>query len=145
MPATSWGKGRCSTYSGALVIQGPNKRFTNTGGTVYSVVPEYNARSCIYVRNHINALPLLEFCSRDTTTVRITYTHGKVCEELIIASAYFPYDSDEPPPTKETKDITDHCQSRKKQLSVGCDANTHHILWGSTGTNPRGESPWNFW
>jgi hypothetical protein len=25
------------------------------------------------------------------------------------------------------------------QLIMGCDANAHHILWGSTGTNPRGE------
>jgi hypothetical protein len=57
---------------------------------------------------------------------------------LIVASAYLPYDSDEPPPTKEVRDITEHCQSRKKQLIVGYDANAHHILWGSTGTNPRG-------
>jgi hypothetical protein len=35
--------------------------------------------------------------------------------------------------------ITEHCQRRKKQLIV-CDVNAHHILWGSTGTNPRGES-----
>jgi hypothetical protein len=55
------------------------------------------------------------------------------------ASAYFPYDSDEPPPTKEMRHITEHCQSRKKQLIVGRDANAHHILWGSTTTNPRGE------
>jgi hypothetical protein len=63
---------------------------TNTGGTVYSVVPENDARSCIYVRSHINALPFLEFCSREATTVRMTYTYGRVCEELIVASAYFP-------------------------------------------------------
>jgi hypothetical protein len=31
---------------------------TNTGGTVYSVAPDNNARSCIYTRNYINALPL---------------------------------------------------------------------------------------
>jgi hypothetical protein len=37
-------------------------------------------------------------------------------------------------------DIIDYCQSRKKQLIVECDANAHHILGGSTGTNPRGES-----
>jgi hypothetical protein len=49
---------------------------------------------------NINALPLLEFCSRDSTMVRITYTYGRVCEELIVASDYFPYDSDEPPPRK---------------------------------------------
>jgi hypothetical protein len=72
--------------------------------------------------------------------VRITYRYGGVCKELIVASAYIPYDSDEPPPTKEMRDIIDKCQSRKKQLIVGCDANAHHILWGSTGTSPRGES-----
>jgi hypothetical protein len=38
------------------------------------------------------------------------------------------------------RDIIEHCRSRKKQLFVGCDANAHHILWGSTGTNPRGDS-----
>ncbi|PNF33518.1 hypothetical protein B7P43_G17647 [Cryptotermes secundus] len=44
------------------------------------------------------------------------------------------------PPTKEMRDIIDYCFSRKNQLIIGCDANEHHILWGSTGTNPRGES-----
>jgi hypothetical protein len=93
----------------------------------------------MYVRNYINALPKLEFCSRNATTVRITHTYGSICKELIVASAYLPYDSDEPPPTKEVRDIIDHCHS-KKQLIIGCDANEHHTLWGSTGTNPRGES-----
>jgi hypothetical protein len=77
----------------------------------------------------------LELCSRDATTVRITYTYRGGCEELIVASAYLPYDSDEPPPTKEMRDIKDYCQSRKMQLIIGCDANAQHILWGSTGTD----------
>jgi hypothetical protein len=72
--------------------------------------------------------------------VRIIYIYGRVCEELIIDSAYFPHDSDEPPQTNEMRDIIDHCQSRKKQLIIRCDANAHHIMWGNTGTNPRGES-----
>jgi hypothetical protein len=101
---------------------------TNTGGTVYSTSPENNSRSCIYVRNQINDLPLLEFCSRDATTVKITYTHGRVCEEQIVASAYLAYDSDEPPPNKEVRYIIEHRQSRKNQLIVGCDAKAHHIL-----------------
>jgi hypothetical protein len=83
---------------------------------------------------------LLEFCSRDTTTVRITYTYRGGCEELIVASAYLLYNTDEPPPTKDMRDIIDYCQSRKKQLIIGCDVNAHHILWGSNGTNLRGES-----
>jgi hypothetical protein len=110
------------------------------GGTIYAIAPIKNSRSCIYIRNHINALPLLEFCSRDATTVRITYTYGGGNRELVVTSAYLPYDSDEPPPSKEVKDIIDYCYSREKQLIIGCDANAHHTLWGSTGVNQRGES-----
>jgi hypothetical protein len=84
---------------------------TNSEGTVHSAGPENNARSCIYVRNHIDALPLLEYCSGDATKVRITYTYGGGCEELFVASAYLPYDSDEPPLTKEVRDIIDYCYS----------------------------------
>jgi hypothetical protein len=79
---------------------------------------------------------LLEFSSRDATTVRITYTYGGGSEELIVPSAYLPYDSDEPPPTKEVRHIT----VGTKQLIIGCDPNAHHIFWGSTGTNPREEN-----
>jgi hypothetical protein len=122
------------------VYKGQVRGLTNSGGTLYIVAPGKNSRSCIYIRNHINALPLLEFCSMDATTVRITYTYGGVNRELVVSSAYLPYDSDEPPPSKEVKDIIDYCYSRKKQLIIGCDANAHHTLWGSTGVNPRGES-----
>jgi splicing factor 45 len=118
---------------------------TNSGVTTYSVAPRNSARSCIYIRNHINALPLLEFCSRDATMVRIMHTHGRGYKELIVASAYLSYDSDEPPRTKEARDIIEYCHSRKKQLIIGCDANAHHPLWGSTATNPRGESFVNSW
>jgi hypothetical protein len=34
--------------------------------------------------------------------------------------------------------VTDCC-SRKNQLIIVCGANAHHILWESTGTNPRRE------
>jgi hypothetical protein len=115
------GKADVALIQKPWLYMGRIRGLTNTGGAVYSVAPENNARSCIYIRSHINALPLLEFSSRDATMVRITYTY----EELIAASAYLPHDSDEAPPTKEMRDITDHCQSRKKQLTVGCGANAH--------------------
>jgi hypothetical protein len=98
--------------------------------------------SLIYIGNHLNTLPLLEFSSRDTTTVRVTCTHGGSSKELIITSAYLPYDSDEPPPTKEVRDTIHYCHSRKKQLIMGCDASAHHTLWGSTGTDPKGGMPY---
>jgi hypothetical protein len=51
--------------------RGQIRALTSSGGTIFSVVPDGNARSYIYARDHINALPLLELCSRDATTVRI--------------------------------------------------------------------------
>jgi hypothetical protein len=59
----------------------------------------------------------------------------EVHAELIVTSAYLPYDSDEPPPNKEVRDIIEYCH-----IITGCDANAHHTLWGSTSSNPRGES-----
>jgi hypothetical protein len=52
------------------LYKGQVRGLTNSGGTLYTVAPGKNSRSCIYIRNHINALPLLEFCSRDAATVR---------------------------------------------------------------------------
>jgi hypothetical protein len=87
-----------------LYVQRPNKRSNQCGGTVYSAAACNNTRSCIYIRSLINALPLLEFCSKGT------YTYGRDCEDLVVASGYLPYDSDEPPPTKEMRDINYHHQ-----------------------------------
>jgi hypothetical protein len=134
------GKADVAFMQESLKYRGQIGYLINALERVCSVTPESNARSCIYVRIHINTLPLLEFCSRDATTVRITYIYGGGCEELIVASAYLPYDSDEPPPTKEVRDAIDYYYSWKKQLIIGCDANAHHILWWNTGTNPRGGS-----
>jgi hypothetical protein len=138
MPADSRREGGYCSNPRTLGIQGQVRGLTNSGGTFYTVAPGVNSRSCIYIMNHINALPLLEFCSWDTTSVRIIYTYGEGNRELVVSSAYLPYDSDEPPPSKEVKGIIDYTHSRKKQLIFGCDANAHHTLWGSTGVNPKG-------
>jgi hypothetical protein len=57
--------------------------------------------------------------------------------ELIVTSAYLPYDSEEPLPTKKLRDITDYCSSRKEQLIIGCDGNACCIVQENTGTNPK--------
>jgi hypothetical protein len=88
---------------------------------------------------------LLEFGSRDATTVRITYSYLGGCKELIVASAYLPHDSDEPPPTKEMRDIIVYCHSRKNQFIVGCDANAHSILGEAPASTQEEKALWNFW
>jgi hypothetical protein len=69
--------------------------------------------------------------------VKMTYIRKGSCEELIITSAYLPHDSYESLKIKKLRSIMEYWCSRRKQLIIECDANAHHILWGSTGTNPR--------
>jgi hypothetical protein len=52
------------------------------------------------------------------TTVRVTYTRGGSKRGLIGTSAYLPYDSDEPPPSKELREVIDYCSRNKLQLIV---------------------------
>jgi hypothetical protein len=70
--------------------------------------------SCIYDSNHINALPLLEFCSRDVATVRILYSSGGNHTELILTSANLDYDADDSPPTKDFRELVDYCSIQRK-------------------------------
>jgi hypothetical protein len=67
----------------------------------------------------------------------LTITGGS--EDFIVASAYLPYDRR----TTADKGTTGRhwlLPQHEKQHITGCDATAHHILWGSTGTNPRGET-----
>jgi hypothetical protein len=133
------GKADIALIQEPQIYMGQVRSLTNSGGTIYLVTRKNNSISCICIRNHLNALPLFEFCSRDATKARVTYAHGGSSKELIVASAYLPYDADEPPPTREVRDIINYCHSSKTQLIMRCDANVHHTLWGSTVANPRGE------
>ena len=78
--------------------------------------------------------------SRDVVAVRLSFNRGGSIRDLIITSAYLPYDSDEPPPSGELRDVVNYCCRNNLQLIARCDANTHHIVWGSTGINPRESS-----
>jgi hypothetical protein len=91
----------CDTYSAISDSQEPNERQPAEGNN-FSAATNGNAKPCIYARNYINALPLLDLCSTDATMVRMTYTRGGSCEDLI-TSASLPYDSDEPSPTRELR------------------------------------------
>ncbi|XP_037959118.1 uncharacterized protein LOC119688512 [Teleopsis dalmanni] len=68
-----------------------------------------------------------------------------VCEQrhrpsLLLTSAYFPYDEEEPTPTA-FRALTAYAGSRGLFLVAGCDANGHHECWGSSDTNSRGNKP----
>jgi hypothetical protein len=47
-----------------------------------------------FVSGTVHAYPLAEVCSTDVMEVRMTYITGGSKKELILNSAYLPYDSD---------------------------------------------------
>jgi hypothetical protein len=56
-------------------------------------------------------------------------------KELTVTLAYIPYDSDKPHPSKGLREVS----RNKMQLNIGCDANAHHSIRGSTDINPQGK------
>lgn len=100
-----------------------------------------NVRTCILVGKNVDCLTMTEFCSRDITVVNLNLDHEGRRISLFVGSVYLPYDSREPPPSRDLEVLVERCNAGGQQLLLGCDANAHHSSgWGSTDTNNRGES-----
>lgn len=110
----------------------------NKRGTPFSAGPRTVPRFGIFIRSTVHAFLLSELCSRDVVTVKMTYTRERKWEHNL-TSAYLPYDSHEP--NKWLREVTHNCCRNKLHLIFGCDTSEHHIIWGSTDINPRGECP----
>ncbi|GJQ65411.1 hypothetical protein Trydic_g7521 [Trypoxylus dichotomus] len=63
--------------------------------------------------------------------------HNSATRDLLLESAYLPHDQKGPPPTSEVKTLIPYAGVQKLELLLGCDANTHHTICDSTGTNKR--------
>jgi hypothetical protein len=108
-------------------------------------IPEYTLfhasvmdrpRACILTRNE-TAWMLPGFSCRDLVAVLIKCKERGAEQRLVVCSAYLPYDSEHPPPSKE---LMRYCENENLYLVVGCDSNEHHSAWGSTNCNSRGEA-----
>lgn len=121
------------TYRGQ--IRGLNIR----QGQIHCCTSVDRPRAGILVRG-VAATSLAEFCRRDLVAIRLEVTLDGRRRELVVASAYMPYDSLTPPPSDEIAGLVEDCRKRGRELIIGTDANSHHTVWGSTDTNARGEA-----
>lgn len=101
-------------------------------GQIYGAEPAVKPRACI-LTSGLEAELLPQFTKRDLVAIK-TKLDGV---RTVIASAYFPHSKHSPPP--EVVNLIQFCKEENFQCLIGCDANSHHVLWGSTDTNPRGE------
>jgi hypothetical protein len=63
---------------------------------------------------------------------------GGNTQTVLIVSCCLPFDSLELPPTKELRDIISFAQKENLPIIIGMDANSHHVVWGSTDINSGG-------
>jgi len=85
------------------------------------------------VRKCINYTILSEFLTGDCVTLRIQAIAA--AHITVVASAYLAGEG----PSPEIVGLVNHCRREKLPLLIGCDANAHHEIWGSSDTNQRGE------
>jgi hypothetical protein len=85
----------------------------------------------------------MHYCSRDLTAVKIKSSCGRGLKEIILGSAYLPYDF-EPPSTREMEKLVAGCRADGSHLVISCDVNAHHTTWESSNINNRGQSLFNF-
>jgi hypothetical protein len=79
------------------------------------------------------------FSWRNLVAVLIKYEEGAE-RRLVVCSAYLPYNSQDPPSSKELEELVQYCENENLYLVVGCNSNAHHSVWGSTNCNSRGEA-----
>ncbi|XP_067216927.1 uncharacterized protein [Linepithema humile] len=75
-------------------------------------------RACVAVKG-MEAQLIPHLCSRDVAAVEVNFTDHSV------------------PPVPVIK-LAEYCQEKRLPLIMGCDANAHHTVWGSSDTNDRG-------
>jgi ribonuclease HI len=97
-------------------------------------------RVCILAATGIKATAMPQLSSDDCIAVQVELLSGGRKERAVFCSAYLPFDDTDPPPTDELVKVIDYCSVKKIPLVVGCDANAHNTVWGSTDTYARGHA-----
>ena len=116
-------------------ITGLSKNFAIFQGKVNCKV-----RSCLMVSKNLNGWQLNQFSNEDITTVAFNLDN----KIIVLCSAYFAHDSADLPPPNIIKELTEFCNTKGWGLLIAADANSHLEAWGSTNSNSRGESIYDY-
>jgi len=93
-------------------------------------------RACIYTSADLDTWMLPQYSNADVVTISINNLHGIIPKTVIFASVYMAEENAAPPHIVE--ELTTYCNQNNLPLAIGCDANAHHVAWGSSNINERG-------
>ena len=75
--------------------------------------------------------------NQDLVAVKVKFSHLAVDFYGVVVSLYLPFEHNDPV-SDSLKLLIDYCSDNNLPLFIGCDANAHNTVWGSTNTNSRG-------
>ena len=96
-------------------------------------------RTCILVKQQLNAFLIENFSNEDLTTIALELPGRNIW----LSAAYMPYE-EEAPPSALVRKLVQKCNMSNQSIIIAADANAHHYVWGSSNVNKRGESLYNF-
>ena len=96
----------------------------NSTGKLYYHEGELPPRAALYIKNHINVMPISRFIQRDIAAVMIDANLPGGNIKVAIAATYH-HEDDASPPEAVTSFIS-HCKKTNLQFVIGCDSNSHH-------------------
>ena len=95
-------------------------------------------RSCITVSSRLKGLLLANYLDGDNVAIKVNFERQGHKDEIILMSAYLPFEEKNPLSDK-MRALIEYCNEGNRNLVIGCDANAHHTVWGSTDCNRRGD------
>ncbi|XP_039306756.1 uncharacterized protein LOC120358104 [Solenopsis invicta] len=106
-------------------------------GKLFKPPTSEKPKACVAVKG-VDARLIPHLCSRDVVAVELNVADSLGSRKrVVVCSEYFPHDEGAPLPPEPVTRLVEYCQSERLPLIVGCDANSHHTVWGSTDTNDR--------
>ena len=133
--------GRLHTYIAMVqepwICKGTIKGSPSTATKHVGVGKQGRPRACIYTSGDLNAWMLPKYSNADVVTVSINNLQGVLPKTIIFSSVYMAEENTAPPLIVE--ELYKYCNHNSLPLVLGCDANAHHVAWGSSNINKRGE------
>jgi hypothetical protein len=120
------------------VYGGHIRRLSTREGRIVYCKDNETSRAAVLVKSLIHYSPIPRFTSCDLVAIEADIPTARGVQAVVLASAYFPGDVDHTSP-EAVQQLVQHCTTRRKNFIIGCDANTHHTVWGSSDNNKRGE------
>jgi hypothetical protein len=96
------------------------KGLKEVGGELIYSRSTQHPRTCILAKKGFWILPLMHHCSRDLMAVKIKTSSGGGPREIILGSAYLPYDDVEPPSPGELERLVTGCRAEGTHLIISC-------------------------